>query len=285
MHTQSVSEDRSLLTLEARWRVLYPQIERLACAVVADTRRASVVGERDLVRQLLLHLPRFSTYDLSDPNVIRGEAGRLAARIESKRLQYGFWQDRPRLSTLVKNDFVLKQCEPHVARVIHEVFHYIGSYHQGIVHLGLFSREEKEFPMALASLAPMDIVRLDSIFKSGEEKKQFLVVSRVFAFDWAPRNTISYLLGRVTRWVTLNLPGVKTLLTFLNPNLGFSGAAFSASNWKLFLEMEPVSSYLHDNYVPYRVLKAMPENLRKHVRQCQHDLAPLKLLRYDLQAR
>lgn len=281
MPIPSVPENNSILTLRPPWQLVYPQVERKAHEAITNIRLAPSVGHRDLIRQVLLHLPRFSTDELSNPHIIQNEVNRLAARIESNRIDYAFWQNRCRVDKLVKKDLVLGECQPDVARVIHERFHYIGSYHEGI-HLGLFGGKEREFPMALVSLASMDIRRLEGLFPTPNEKKRILVISRVFAFDWAPRNTISHLLAQTGRWIRWNLPEVETLLTFLNPNLGFSGSAFKASNWNLYLEIDPVSSYIQDDYVPYRVLMKLPESLRGNVKPSLHNLSPLKLLRFDL---
>jgi hypothetical protein len=276
--------ERNILTGSGRpWHLLYPDIERTARVAVANTRRNKCVSDRDLLRHLLLHLPRFSTHQiLKDPDIVPSECARLAAHIESTRIHYRSWQNCPVVDRLAKDDLVLRPCHPQIAQVIHETFHYIGSYHAGLVHLGLFRRGEDGVPMALASLAPMDIRRLEGLFESTYQKKHFLVISRVFAFDWAPRNTISYLLGQVTRWIKRNLSEVKSFLTFLNPNLGFSGAAFRASNWKPFLELEPASTYISGNYIPFRAVMEMQEIVRRKVTYSRHNLTPLKLLRYDL---
>jgi hypothetical protein len=152
--------------------------------------------------------------ELEDLRVIEFEAERLAEKLVSLRQGFRCLKDQPKLSDLSKRDLVLRECSPESARILHERFHYIGSYHEGIAHLGLFVVGHEDFPMALASLAAMDIHLLDPLFTSSEDKRRALVLSRVFAFDWAPRNTISYLLGRVSRWVKMNLPDVLTLFTF-----------------------------------------------------------------------
>jgi hypothetical protein len=240
------------------------------------------IGERDLTRRLFLHLPRFSMEELNDSTLIRSEAERLAAQIERKRRDYRFLENRPKIQSLIRGDFELRECSPRIARVIHKSFHYLASYHEGVVHLGLFEKDDTEFPMALASLSPMDIRRLYTTFPTSEVRKKILVLSRVFAFDWAPRNTISYLLSNVDGWLRRNIPEIKSLLTFLNPNLGFSGASLRASNWNTFLELEPVSSYIRGNYVPYRLMLGLPDNLRQRVSSSLQAQRPLKVLRYDL---
>jgi len=246
--------------------------------VCASTR----IGERDLLKQLLLHLPRFSVAQLMSANVIRTEAERLGSSLMSRRDGFTLINGVPTADNLSARKLVLREVTPEIARIIHERFHYIGSFHPGSVHLGLFFENMTDLPAALASVAPMDIHRLDKLFPSIEEKKKVLVLSRVFAFDWAPRNSISYLLGRVNNWIKGNMPEVTTLLTFLNPNLGFSGSSFKAANWNPFLEIEPVCEYLDGDYVSYRTMAGLSEFSRKRVKHCALDLRPLKLLRYDI---
>jgi hypothetical protein len=285
MPTQTFTELVTPIASQSSWRLIYPYLENEIRTLISDLPRPLFIGDRDLTRQLLLHLPRFSAEELGEASVIRAEAERLLSKIELRRLSNGFWRNRRSIDSFVKQDVSIRECNPQVARLIHESFHYIGSYHEGFAHLGLFHRQDEEFPVALASLAPMDIHRLEARFPSAEDRKKVLVVSRVFAFDWAPRNTISSLLGGVRRWLRNNMPEVQSLLTFLNPNLGFTGTSFKASNWKFYLEIEPASSYIDGDYVSYRALAGFPRDLRKNARRSLHHLAPLKLLRYDLQTR
>src|SRR5207302_1161359 len=68
-------------------------------------------------------------------------------------------------------------------------------------------------------------------------------------FPGAPRNTISRLLGFVGRAEAQRL-GTRQFLTYVNPNLGFSGTSYLASGWKLVGD-EPGTRY---RYVDGRYL-------------------------------
>jgi hypothetical protein len=136
--------------------------------------------------------------------------------------------------------------------------------------------------MALATLSPMDIGNLEPLFPVEDSRKRCLVLSRLFAFDWAPRNTISFLLGQMSRWAASEAPEVDWLLTYLNPNLGFTGASYQASNWSLILEMAVRYAYLDDDYITFRALMAVPPERRQALRYSQYALQPLKLFRYGL---
>jgi hypothetical protein len=82
------------------------------------------------------------------------------------------------------------------------------------------------------------------------------VVSRVFAFDSAPRNTISYLLSRAAD--EERHLGTNVLTTYVNPNMGFSGSSYRASGWRLLGE-EPGTRYRYvdERYVTDRALRTM----------------------------
>ena len=56
------------------------------------------------------------------------------------------------------------------------------------------------------------------------------MISRVFAFDWAPRKLISDLLARTERSHLAVHEDVRILLTYLNPSMGFTGASYRAAN-------------------------------------------------------
>ena len=48
-------------------------------------------------------------------------------------------------------------------------------------------------------------------------------VSRVYSFDSAPFNAISFLLSRVRHHIRKTCPEVRLLSTAVDPNLGFTG--------------------------------------------------------------
>lgn len=81
------------------------------------------------------------------------------------------------------------------------------------------------------------------------------VVSRVFAFEGAPKNSISYLLSRVAR--AERRRGVTDLLTYVNPNMGFTGNSYRASGWRLLgKETGTTYRYLDGRYITDRRLEA-----------------------------
>ncbi len=257
----------------------------LASQIYTATERISLrtgISERDLNKQLLLHLPRIPWSELADSQRIAQEAERLAEMLRKDRSGFESWAHQPKIQRLTKPDAIVRACEPEVARQVHERFHYIRSYHPGTVHLALNLRPHLEVPVALASISPMDIKHLDWLFASAAEKESVLVLTRLFAFDWAPRNSISYLLGQVGKWTKRNFPRVKALLTYVNPNLGFTGSSFLAAGWRPFLEKRTVYSYLRGSYITQRAAASLPPSALTHVAHSMYELEPLRILRHDV---
>jgi hypothetical protein len=69
-----------------------------------------------------------------------------------------------------------------VARPILERFHYLLSFREGAIHLGLKFSCHDSWPVALVSLSPFDLsnIPLEYWHPVGEARKCALVLSRVF---------------------------------------------------------------------------------------------------------
>jgi hypothetical protein len=81
-------------------------------------------------------------------------------------------------------------------------------------------------------------------------------VSRVYSFDVAPPNAISFLLAKVRQVIRREIPAVQLLTTAVDPNLGFVGASYRAANWQRWMSIE-ARPYLYVNGV-----YASPRQLR-----------------------
>jgi hypothetical protein len=266
------------------WETTLASLAEPLNAAVKQVVLSTGISERDLEKQLLLHLPRFSPDELADAGRIQAETERLAERRLRLRALCAGWAAQPRIASFQKSALQVAPCGDRVARVIHERFHYLGSFRAGH-HLGLFAVDRGEIPAALVTLSAMDIPHLRPLYPRAPDRSKVRVVSRVFAFDWAPRNSISYLLGQASKWIRDRWPEVGTLLTYLNPNLGFTGVSYEASNWSEFIEVPARYAYLDGNYITFRKLMRIPAARRQGVSYSQYRLAPLKIFRYQLHLR
>ena len=60
-----------------------------------------------------------------------------------------------------------------------------------------------------------------------------LVLSRFFAFRWAPENTFSHFHGKLRHQLIKEFD-TKLIFSFINPNLGFNASSHKGAHWILF---------------------------------------------------
>jgi hypothetical protein len=128
---------------------------------------------------------------------------------------------------------------PERAHEVMEKFHYLRSPRTDGRPYGLSTDDGRL--VALCVTSPLDVEGLHDLLSSrGRPTRLARVVSRVFAFEGAPSNSISYMLSRAGR--EERRFGVTDLLTYVNPNMGFTGSSYRASGWDL-LGSEPGTKY------------------------------------------
>jgi hypothetical protein len=131
-------------------------------------------------------------------------------------------------------------------------FHYLRSPRKDGRAYGLST--EAGHLVALCVSSPLDVSHLSNLLLAhGRPAGLSRSISRVFAFDGAPRNSISYLLSRTVK--AERRIGFTDLVTYVNPNLGFTGSSYRASGWTL-LGDEPSTTYryLDRRYITDREL-------------------------------
>jgi hypothetical protein len=139
------------------------------------------------------------------------------------------------------------------ARIVTERFHYLRSPRSDGHAYGL-SADDGSL-VAICVLSPLDVPHLQHLLRSrGRSPTRAQVVSRVFVFEGAPKNCISYLLSRCAHEERRH--GVTDLVTYVNPNMGFTGVSYRASGWSLLGE-EPGTTYryLDNRYITDRELE------------------------------
>ena len=150
-----------------------------------------------------------------------------------------------------------------------EQFHYLRSARRGSAIVA--ARHEGRIA-ALCSLSSLDLPHIAERLPL-DDPAEAAVVSRVFAFDWAPRNVISYLLARAEAIWTADAPSLRMLVTYLNPNMGFTGASYRAANWvPLGTEAGTRYAYLDGRYITDRHVAGLaPAAARgaSHFRLCR----------------
>lgn len=56
-------------------------------------------------------------------------------------------------------------------------------------------------------------------------------LTRLALYDWAPRNSESYLIGHSFRWMRGHRPDVQVLLSYADAGVGHVGTVYQATNW------------------------------------------------------
>jgi hypothetical protein len=203
-----------------------------------------------LFLQALLQLPR-----------IANENG-FAPRSSVEQLLHELAQELPNNSEWIVQDVLIQsprclQFEKvglEEGRAIMARFHYLRSPRLDGRLYGLRSQGGQVVAICVSS--PLDVQGLgDLLRRNGREPVTARVLSRVFAFEGAPRNTISYLLSRAAR--EERRCGITDWVTYVNANMGFSGVSYVASGWHLLGE-EPGTTYryLDNRYITDRQLAA-----------------------------
>jgi hypothetical protein len=247
-----------------------------AIAALARRHAECGVSPRALEVESLLHLPRLAD---SRGVVTRARADAEVARL-SRRL-HTLYQPveellRPPAVAPELSDLRLRVVEERVASTVAKHLHYLHSPRRHSVHLGSYTSEQRL--VAMVSLSRLDIPPIAAALPDRVSPEETLVLSRLFAFDWAPRNTISHLLSNVERRLRHAHPEIRLLLTYLNPNLGFDGASYRAANWSLFgYEAGTRYGYLDEDYITDREIARLPAADRRRVVYSLMPLAPLSL--------
>lgn len=193
------------------------------------------ITERDMELQVLLYLPRLMREygnPFPDDDAFADEIRRLKTLIRNRVNPYACWRDDPVAPLTNLHDTSFVKVPEQEARIIHERFHYLSSYRPDSVSFGLKTLSDHRLA-SLITLSPFDLEHVNEL-PYGINRSNVQVVSRVFCFDWVPMNTVSYMMGHMYRWIRFQRPDVKMLLTYINPNLAFTGSSLKASNWVFF---------------------------------------------------
>jgi hypothetical protein len=133
-------------------------------------------------------------------------------------------------------------------------FHYLRSARADSRSYGLSTHTGRLVALCVSS--PVDVERLHELLASGGRANGLgRVISRVFAFQGAPVNSISYMLSRVVR--EERRQGTTDFVTYVNPNMGFRGSSYRASGWRLLgTENGTKYRYVDGRYITDRELAA-----------------------------
>lgn len=232
------------------------------------------VDARTVRSRTLLNLLRFDTATAADADRIKEEI-RKAAHRAALRSSIQRWRLRgPSPDRLESNRATFHAVDNDEAEQIIEAFHFLGYARPFGSCFGVSLREGGTWRLAaVLSASPCDLDYVRPLLGSAADDA--LVVTRLYSMPWAPRNTLTFLLGSVRRHLRKSRIA-SLLLTFCNPNAGHRGATYSAAGWNVFARQRQHRLYYVDgDYISIRQTQGLNESDRRRVtesRQPLHDL-------------
>jgi hypothetical protein len=195
------------------------------------------VPNRALSVRTLLHLPR-----LARPN---GTVARQQVIAELNRNAARLQRDQQSIENLIPKDKYLLPDLRFVrlgnsdADQVFSRLHYLRSARAGSVNFALVDPVNR-LPVTLCSVSPLEWMRVGRQLQAqfGVPLGAAWDVSRVYSFDVAPVNAISFLLSKVRQVIRREIPSVQLLTTAVDPNLGFIGSSYRAANWQQWMSIE-----------------------------------------------
>jgi hypothetical protein len=204
---------------------------------------------RPLLLQALLQLPRVAdSQGLAPISIVKQLLAELALELPSK-------------SEWIVPDFIsspralrVHALDSVIARDVMQRFHYLRSPRPDGHTYGLSTAAGHLVALCVSS--PLDVDRLHELLASRKRGAGIArIISRVFAFEGAPSNSISYMLSRVSR--EERRLGVTDFVTYVNPNMAFDGSSYRASGWQLLgIENGTKYRYIDNRYITDRQLAA-----------------------------
>jgi hypothetical protein len=224
-------------------------------SLVRETARRVGVQPHALSVRVLLHLPRVASQE--------GWVTRRQAQRELRVSAKGLHDDIRAVSSQVSSkefrlrDLIFEEIDAARAAPFLKSLHYLRSTRQGSLYFALLDPVDR-LPITLCSVSPLDWQRVaNQISKQFEiSPRRMWDVSRVYSVDAAPRNAISSLLSKVRTYLRRSADSADLLVTAVDPNLGFTGSSYRASNWQHWMSVK-ARPYIYENgrYITPRQLR------------------------------
>jgi hypothetical protein len=254
--------------------------------------RERAIDPLTLRTQLLLHLPRLVTADhFPGERDIQREIRAVSGFLEESQRPCAQWLKQPE-GPIALSDLEFVSLDDEIAKIYHETLHYIGSYRPGR-HFAFLDRNSGRI-VCIGSVANFDLKHAGEKIAPDVDPRSVFVLSRFFAFRWAPQNTFSYFHGKL-RLQLIKEFDAKLMFSFINPNLGFNASSHKGAHWERFAhETGTRYMYLDGRYQTMRffVKNYGTSDVDKLKKKLGHffevstiDLHPMWLLAIPLQRR
>jgi hypothetical protein len=147
---------------------------------------------------------------------------------------------------------IFKRIDLQLSRAYIETFHYLHSVRDDDTFaFGAFV-EGEEMPFAIVAYAPVGRkYKRDMLKAAGVELGSTIELTRAWNSEHAPKNTMSllyaYAHANIQKLFLHNRKQTLTVVTAVNPNLGFKGSAFRAVGFSLIGHKPTAFYYLIDS--------------------------------------
>lgn len=160
---------------------------------------------------------------------------------------------------------VMRRTDLETSRLYAEELHYVHKAREDeVVAYGAYM-EGQELPFAWVSYSPIGSTSEQQIAEhAGREPERTLEMTRAWNTAWSPKNTMSVLFSYAHNQLQAaskaqSIDGVPAelggIITAINPNLGFSGMAFSGVDFGV-VGLKPTNhKFLIENGVPIYMLR------------------------------
>src|SRR5713226_4220976 len=254
--------------------------------------RQRAIDPLTLRTQLLLHLPRLVTAgNFPGERDIQREIRAISDFLEESQHPYAQWLKQPE-GTIALADLEFVSLDADIAKIYHERFHYLGSYRPGR-HFAFRDKNSGRI-VCIGSVASFDLKHAEEKIAPYVDPRSVFVLSRFFAFRWAPENTFSHF-HRKLRLQLIREFDTKLMFSFINPNLGFNASSHKGAHWTLFArEAGTRYMYLDGRYRTMRFFvknygtsdaAKLKKKLGRSFEVSTIDLHPMWLLAIPLQRR
>lgn len=238
---------------------------------VEEVATHSLVEPRALAVRTLLHLPRLAVH--------RGRVTWRQIDSEIRRCAAELRVDQAKVERLVPHDKFELQALDFVpnfnsgdAGDIFNHLHYLRSARGHSLNYALVDRIHRK-PVSLCSVSRFEWKRVGRQITSQFDVPISAVwdISRVYSFDVAPVNAISFLLAKVRNDIRQRFPDAQLLTTAVDQNLGFTGSSYRAANWRRWMTIK-ARPYLYydENYVTPRQLQLRFQTTNVDELRAQH---------------
>jgi hypothetical protein len=254
--------------------------------------RERTIDPLTLRTQLLLHLPRLvTTEDFPDDRDIQREILAVSKFLEESQRPCAKWLKQPE-RPIALGDLEFVSLDEDIAKIYHESLHYIGSYRPGR-HFAFLDRKNGRI-VCIGSIATFDLKHAGEKIALDVDPRSVFVLSRFFAFRWAPQNTFSHFHGKL-RLQLIKEFDAKLMFSFINPNLGFNASSHKGAHWERFAyEKGTRYMYIDGRYQTMRFFvknygtsdaAKLKEKLGRSFEVSTMDLRPMWILAIPLQRR